>query len=151
MEQTKEVGIIRDSRGLFLKGSVGLEKRFKNADELLAAAEDYLVRIEQEKKTPTMAGLALALGFRSRQALLNYAKAPGYEDFHDALSYLRLRLEALLEERLIAPDCKNVVGLIFNMKNNYGYSDKQEISMESKNMNLTGFTLVDPNDQNYGG
>ena len=137
----------RDEYGRFLEGFVGLEKRYKNPDDMLTVAESYFNQIQRDKKAPTMAGLALALGFRSRQALLNYKSAPGYEEFHDVIAYLKLKMEQALEERLLDPDNKNIVGVLFNMKNNYGYSDKQEITMDSRTVSLTGFTLVNPNNE----
>lgn len=147
MAETEKLTTKRDQYGRWLKGvDNGLEKLYKNPQAMLEVAEEYLDRMAQEKRPATMAGLSRALGFKSRQALLNYRSAPGYEQFHDVVAYLKLRMEEHLEERLISPECKNVVGLIFAMKNNYNYADKQEVTMESRNMNLTGFTLVNPND-----
>jgi hypothetical protein len=136
----------RDEYGKFLKGNEGPEKRYKNAEEILEAAEVYLTKIETDKKQPTMAGLALALGFKSRQSLLNYSKVEGYEQFFNVIAYLKLRLEQNMEERLIDPNCKNVVGLIFSMKNSYSYADKTEIISDNRTLQLTGFTLINPND-----
>lgn len=134
----------RDEYGRFLKGNLVPEKRFKDPADILAIGERYLEQVEQSKKAATMAGLALALGFRSRQALLNYKSAEGYEQFHDVVNYLKLKMEEQLEDRLLDPNNKNVAGTIFNMKNNYGYADKQEIKMDSRNITLEGFAFAPP-------
>lgn len=68
---------------------------------------------------PTMAGLARSLGL-SRQGLLNYANK---DQFLDALKEARARVEEALEKRLYG---QSVTGVIFNLKNNFGWKDKSE-------------------------
>ncbi len=142
----EELTKYRDEYGRFLEGFAGLEKRYKDPEAMLATASAYLDQVDRDKRAPTMAGLALALGFRSRQALLNYQKAPGYEAFYDVVAYIKLRMEQTLEERLLDNKNNNIAGTIFNMKNNYGYADKQEITTDNRTLSLTGFTLINPNE-----
>lgn len=52
-------------------------------------------------RPPTITGLALALGFTSRQALLNYQAKP---EFVDTVTRAKMRVEAYCEERLFDKD-----------------------------------------------
>lgn len=76
------------------------------------------------RKPPTTGGLALALGFKSRQALLNYQARD--EKFNDTLMRAKLRIEAYAEERLY--DKEGSAGAQFNLRNNFkGWdADKKE-------------------------
>jgi hypothetical protein len=89
--------------------------------ELLAdCSEDELLIINDiEDKVPTVSGLAYILGM-SRQALCDYEKK---DDFLDTVKKAKLRIERSLEQRLYsaAP-----AGVIFNLKNNFGWKDKTE-------------------------
>ena len=63
---------------------------------------------------PTVTGLALALGFTSRQALLNYqAKL----EFVDTITRAKARVEQYAEERLFDRDGSN--GAQFSLRNNF--------------------------------
>lgn len=74
-------------------------------------------------KPLTITGLALALGFNSRQALLNYQ---GKEEFNDTITRAKARVEQYAEERLFDKDGAN--GAKFSLANNFeGWKEKQEI------------------------
>lgn len=66
------------------------------------------------KKPYTITGLALAIGFKSRQALLNYQ---GKEEFHDTILRAKARVEEYAESRLY--DKEGSSGAQFNLKNNF--------------------------------
>ena len=66
------------------------------------------------QKPPTITGLALALGFTSRQALLNYQAKT---DFVDAITRAKARVEQYTEERLFDRDGAN--GAQFSLRNNF--------------------------------
>ncbi len=66
------------------------------------------------KKPYTITGLALAIGFKSRQALLNYQ---GRAEFNDAITRAKSRVEAYAEGRLYDKDGSS--GAQFNLKNNF--------------------------------
>lgn len=88
----------------------------------LGAAEEGQ---EQPKMyAPTMAGLALSLGI-DRKTLTNYAHK---DEFFPAIKKARSRVEVALEQRLYG---NNVTGVIFNLKNNFDWSDKQEIRQDT--------------------
>ena len=84
-------------------------------------------------KPPTITGLALALGFASRQALLNYQ---GKEEFNDTIMRAKSRVEQYAEERLFDRDGSN--GAQFSLKNNFkGWNvDKKEENQQG------GITIV---------
>lgn len=65
-------------------------------------------------KPPTVTGLALALGFASRQALLNYQEK---EEFYDTITRAKARVEQYAEERLF--DKEGASGAQFSLRNNF--------------------------------
>lgn len=69
---------------------------------------------EKPPKPPTVTGLALALGFASRQALLNYQ---GREEFNDTITRAKTRIEEYAERRLFDRDGVN--GAKFSLINNF--------------------------------
>ncbi len=80
------------------------------------------------KKPLTVTGLALALGFNSRQSLLNYQ---GKEEFMDTIMRAKAQVEQYAEERLFDKDGAN--GAKFSLANNFeGWKEKQEIDGKFK-------------------
>lgn len=78
-------------------------------------------------RPPTITGLALALGFTSRQALLNYQAK---KEFVDTITRAKSKIEQYTEERLFDRD--GVQGAKFSLMNNFkDWSEKQ-------NLNVTG-------------
>lgn len=74
----------------------------------------------------TITGLALALGFNSRQALLNYQAK---DEFHDTIMRAKAKVECYAEERLFDKDGAN--GAKFSLANNFdGWKEKQQIEAE---------------------
>lgn len=79
-------------------------------------------------KPPTITGLALALGFASRQALLNYQ---GKSEFNDTITRAKTRVEEYAETRLFDRDGSN--GAKFSLANNFkGWSDKPLTELDKK-------------------
>ncbi len=78
------------------------------------------------RKPLTITGLALALGFNSRQTLLNYQ---GKKEFMDTITRAKARIEQYAEERLFDKDGAN--GAKFSLANNFdGWKEKQQIEAE---------------------
>ena len=71
------------------------------------------------QRPPTVTGLALALGFASRQALLNYQ---GRKEFNDTITRAKARCEQYAEERLYDRDGTH--GAQFSLRANFGWNDK---------------------------
>lgn len=127
--------------------AVGRPPKYKTKEEIQKKIDDYfefckgeILRDEKGKTVynkwgnpvivnehpPTITGLALALGFTSRQALLNYqAKA----EFVDTITRAKTRVEAYTEERLFDRDGSN--GAQFSLRNNFrGWNDRVETELE---------------------
>lgn len=68
---------------------------------------------------PTITGLALALGFHSRQTLLNYQ---GKKEFMDTVTRAKMRVEQYCEERLFDKDGQR--GAEFNLKYNFRWAQE---------------------------
>lgn len=85
-----------------------------------------------DAKPLTITGLALALGFNSRQALLNYQ---GKEEFYDTILRAKAKVEQYAEERLFDKDGAN--GAKFSLANNFkGWKEKIEAEV-STDMNIS--------------
>ena len=84
-------------------------------------------------KPLTITGLALALGFNSRQALLNYQVK---DEFHDTITRAKAIVEQYAEERLFDKDGAN--GAKFSLSNNFnGWREKQQIEADvNSTMNI---------------
>jgi hypothetical protein len=76
-------------------------------------------------KPPTITGLALALGFNSRLALLNYEDK---EEFVNTVMRAKAKVEEYAETRLFDKDGAN--GAKFSLANNFkSWKEKQEVDM----------------------
>ena len=92
-------------------------------DDGNAITDKYGKPVFRTARPPTITGLALALGFNSRQALLNYQAKP---EFHDTVTRAKSRVECYAEEQLYTPGAAN--GAKFNLTNNFeGWAEKQQI------------------------
>lgn len=69
-----------------------------------------------DRRPPTVTGLALALGFSSRQTLLNYQARPA---FMDTVTRAKSRCEAYAEERLYDRDGSR--GAQFSLEHNFNW------------------------------
>lgn len=88
--------------------------------------DKYGKPIIYDQRPPTVTGLALALGFCSRQALLNYQ---GKKEFNDTITRAKAYVERYAEERLFDKDGAN--GAKFSLANNFeGWKEKREIDAD---------------------
>jgi len=95
---------------------VGRPAKYKTPEELQKAVDSYF----QNNDRITLSGLALHLGFESRQTLYNYAER---DEFLDIIKKARMTVEASYEDRLIYES--NATGVIFALKN-MDWTDKQQ-------------------------
>ena len=101
-----------------------------NPDTLIGLTNDELLIVGSIPDIhPTVTGLALALDL-TRQGLINYEGKP---EFVDTVKRAKTRVEAYIEQRLYY---QNTTGSIFNLKNNFGWKDKQEVE-HSGGVNVT--------------
>ena len=95
--------------------------------------------VKEKEKPLTITGLALALGFTTRQALLNYQGKPA---FVDTITRAKSRVEQYTEERLFDKDGAN--GARFSLTNNFrGWSEKQHIEADVKKEITIDIELTD--------
>lgn len=94
--------------------------------ELLSDLNDEEMAIinSNEDTYPTVTGLAYMLEI-TRKSLIRYEERKG---FVYTVARAKLRILASYEQRLFT--ARNVAGVIFSLKNNYGWVDKQEITGE---------------------
>lgn len=86
---------------------------------------------------PTVTGLALALGFKTRQSLLNYQARS--EAFNDVLTVAKTRCEEYAERRLYDRDGVN--GAKFSLTNNFkGWREKP---LDDEQQKLVEVRIID--------
>jgi hypothetical protein len=89
----------------------------------------------------TWTGLAIHLGFESRQSLEDYKKKPG---FSYPIKKALLKIEEKYENGLFG---KNPAGSIFALKN-FGWRDKQEIEQTIHgDLSFNGIQIIKPDAQ----
>lgn len=125
----------------------GRPPKFKSKDEMQQKIDDYFKECEGKplldaenkpffdkngnpvivgKKPLTITGLARALGFSSRQSLLNYE---GKKEFLDTITRARMRVEEYVEESLFYKDTAK--GAMFSLSNNFeGWKEKKQVEAE---------------------
>lgn len=125
----------------------GRPPKYKNKEEIQAKIDEYFEECKgkilrgannepiidkygnvviYDQRPPTVTGLALALGFCSRQALLNYQ---GKQEFNDTITRAKAYVERYAEERLFDKDGAN--GAKFSLANNFeGWKEKREIDAD---------------------
>lgn len=138
---------------------IGRPLAFTSVDEMQKAIDLYFLtdafillgsKEEGEEQAkmyaPTMAGLALSLDI-DRKTLTNYAHK---DEFFPAIKKARAKIEVALEQRLYG---NNVTGVIFNLKNNFDWRDKQELDHGIQEENPIALLLkqisgrtIDPNE-----
>lgn len=128
---------------------------FDNPEALKAKVDDYFVWVEGEKEIVgegddkeqvwkrkprhvTITGLALHLGFESRQSIYDYEERG---EFSYIIKNARLRVEENYEQNLHA---NNPTGSIFALKN-MGWKDKTETALSNPDgSNLAPSVIVQP-------
>ena len=111
------------------KKRVGRPLKFNTVKELQGKIDKYFESCKKENRPLTITGLALALD-TSRKVLLEYEER---EEFSNAIKKAKLMCENYAEEFLFTS--RQVAGTIFNLKNNYGWKDKQDVE-HSGEMNV---------------
>lgn len=81
----------------------------------------------------TVTGLAIALG-TTRDLLLDYEKNPDFAIYSDTIKAAKQVIQDFAESRLFAN--AQVTGAIFSLKNNYGWVDRTETDITSKNKSI---------------
>lgn len=82
---------------------------------------------------PTVSGLCEYLGIH-RSTWNDYCNEDLHPEFSDTTTRARGAMRAYLEQELLTR--KDVKGVIFDLQNNYGYTDKREVEIGSETKKL---------------
>ena len=106
------------------KNPVGRPLKYKSAAEMQKVIDRYFDTCDKEGRPYTVTGLAMELDL-DRRSLVNYSER---DEFFLTIKKAKARVERYIEEHMYSA---NVTGLIFNLKNNFGWVDRQEIEQHN--------------------
>jgi len=107
---------------------VGRPPKFSSPEQMQVLIDDYFKACDRKKNPYTVPGLALALGFESRFSIRDYEEK---EEFTHTIKKAKLRIEKQRVDWLIQGK-GSTAGQIFDLKNNFGWRDVQEIEHSGK-------------------
>lgn len=113
----------------------GRPPKWEDPEKFEAAVDAYFANPET---IHTWTGLAIHLGFESRQSLQDYKEKEG---FTYPIKKALLLIEKTYEERMMM--LKNPSGPIFALKN-FGWKDKQEIDQKTEHSGGIAISWTDP-------
>lgn len=116
---------------------------YKTPEELQKKIDLYFKDCDEKKVNYTVPGLAVFLGFASRFSIIDYKGRPKFSHtIKKALATIeQQRVEKLLNGENVA------AGAIFDLKNNFGYKDKQEIEHAGKDGGPITMRFTDMSDE----
>lgn len=103
----------------------GRPLKFESVEQLEDKISIYLDDCMEKKRPLTVTGLALALD-TTRETLLDYEEK---DEFSYTVKRAKLIIQNYVEEYLF--NGKNVAGAIFNLVNNYGWTNKSQTDVTS--------------------
>jgi hypothetical protein len=98
----------------------GRPRKYKTPKQMLEVAHKYFDDCLANKEPITVTGTCMALGFLTRESLINYDGRP---EFSDAVKSIKLVCQNYAEYQMYKSN--NAAGPIFALKN-FGWSDKQD-------------------------
>lgn len=100
-------------------------------DDGCAVIDKYGQPVIVGAKPPTVTGLALALGFTGRQALIDYQ---GRAEFTDTITRAKAKCEEYAESRLYDKDGAN--GAKFSLGCNFGWREVKETKIDTDSVKV---------------
>ena len=107
------------------KNKVGRPRHYNTPEDFDKKVLEYQTYCKEEKEPVTWTGLALFLGFSSRQSIDEYLK---YDGFSDSVKRAKTFVEWHYEMKLHS---NTPSGSIFALKN-FGWADKQDLTITEK-------------------
>lgn len=107
-----------------MPAKVGRPRKYATAEDFEKAVNDYFDSCDKRGAPYTIEGLAYACNI-DRKTVVNYSND---EELFPIVKRARERILAQLSELAISGK-GNAACIIFNLKNNYGYRDKQETEL----------------------
>ena len=117
----------------------GPKLKFNDPEALQKKIDEFFKHCDEVGKPYTISGLALWLDC-GRDTLIEYESGENgaSKELANTLQKAKLRILNYAEDSLWT--CKRTAGVIFNLKNNWGWKDKQEVEQTiSTNKNLADF------------
>lgn len=105
--------------------SMGRPLKFESVEELQNKIDMYFAECDKDNRPYTISGLACALD-TTRRTLLDYEDK---EDYSHTIKRAKAKIEEFNERMLYSKDVPTT-GVIFNLKNNYGWKDTQAIEAD---------------------
>ncbi len=105
----------------------GRPRKYQSAAELQEKIDAYFAECDEKNKPYTVTGLALACGL-DRDQLIHYAKD---DEFSDTIKTAKQKILEWLEARL-TDKTTFTPGIIFSLKNNYGWRDEKHLEHSGK-------------------
>ena len=124
----------------------GRPPKYDNPEDMQKIIVKYFNQCDKEGKKPTVSGLGYVLGL-SRRQILEYENCIDSDDvfkrfdddvklgFRNSIKEAKRFIESCLEDKLINGST-TPIGLIFALKNNYGWVDKQEVVQTNKEIKV---------------
>ena len=106
----------------------GAKPKYTDVELFAQKCDEYFEDCDRREAPYTIPGLAYFLGFADRHSVLNYIGKP---EFLATLKAARSRIERQRVENLILGN-GSTPGQIFDLKNNFDYTDKTEQAITVK-------------------
>lgn len=106
-----------------MKKKPGRPRKYDSPAQFDEAVGKYVALCKETNEPITWTGLALALGFATREAIDTYLE---YDGFSDSVKRAKLIVQNAYEKRLAGT---TPTGAIFALKN-FGWHDKQEVQAD---------------------
>lgn len=116
----------------------GRPLKYTSVEAMQKDIDKYFADCDEKGKPYTVSGLAYALG-TTRRTLLDYQEK---DEYSHTIKSAKTKIELFNEEMLYSKDV-STTGVIFNLKNNYGWKDKQEIEAEVNSEVKIKIDLID--------
>lgn len=116
----------------------GRPRLYDDPEKFAAKVDDYfeVTKFAPDEK-PTLLGVSLYLGFSDRDSFVRYAEYG--EEFSRTIKKAKAQIEQNRIQLLLSKD-KFTPGVIFDLKNNHGWKDKQEVEISG---DLNVMTRID--------